>query len=229
MMGIAALHPILRTVTAIQLSPVRTIRIVLAAVRFSSSPDARIKPRHRLRCSGQAARDAAKRTDIRFMPTIISPLIFTAIYGRVLIYILLLRFFPNEEERPMKRILLALTILLASGSLAFAQGIPAWSLWQNQRGSTLEVFLVDPAGSFQGQFINQAAGFQCKGIPYPATGTSQASSVIFAVTFSQCFSHTTWSGVVSGNLMRTNWVLIYIPPNGPPQKLVGTDTFTRIR
>jgi hypothetical protein len=128
----------------------------------------------------------------------------------------------------MKRIWLALTVLLGFHSFAFAQ-IPAFSLWQNQRGSTLEVYFVDPAGSFQGQFINQAAGFQCKGIPYPATGTSKGPSVVFSVAFTQCFSHTTWSGVVVGNQMKTSWVLIYIPPDGPPQRLQGTDLFTRVR
>ena|SRR5258708_3229279 len=137
--------------------------------------------------------------------------------------------FSFWEERHMKRILLALTILVGFHSFAFSQGLPAPSLWQNQRGSTLEVFFVDPAGSFQGQFINQAAGFQCKGIPYPAVGTIKNAAIIFSVSFVQCTSHTTWYGVVSGNRMTTNWILIYVPPNGPPQRLQGTDVFTRVR
>jgi hypothetical protein len=129
----------------------------------------------------------------------------------------------------MKRILLALVVLFGSQTLAFAQGMPAPSFWQNQRGSTLEVFSVDGLGSFQGQFVNQAAGFQCKGIPYPAAGSSKPVSVIFSVNFVQCYSHTTWYGVIAGNKIRTNWVLLYLPPNGPPQKLQGTDVFTRVR
>jgi len=129
----------------------------------------------------------------------------------------------------MKRILLALTILLGFQSLAFSQGLPAPSLWQNQRGSTLEVFYVDPAGPFRGQFTNQAAGFQCKGIPYPATGTVRGVAVTFVVSFVQCTSQTTWTGSVSGNKMRTRWVLIYTPPSGPPQRLTGSDLFTRVR
>ena len=129
----------------------------------------------------------------------------------------------------MKRALLALIVLLGFQSFAVAQGLPASSLWQNQRGSTLEVFFVDPSGSFQGQFINQAKGFECKGTPYPAIGTSKAAAVVFSVTFGQCSSHATWYGVVSGNTMRTNWVLLYAPPNGPPQKFMGSDVFTRVR
>ena len=129
----------------------------------------------------------------------------------------------------MKRILLALVVLLGFQSLAFAQALPAPSLWQNQRGSTLEVYYVDPAGSFQGQFINQAAGFSCKGMPYPAAGTIKGAAIIFSVSFVQCTSHTVWYGVVSGNTMKTNWILIYTPPNGPPQRLQGTDLFTKVR
>jgi hypothetical protein len=129
----------------------------------------------------------------------------------------------------MKRVFLALIVLLGFQSLAAAQGLPAPSLWQNQRGSTLELLFVDPSGSFQGQFINQAKGYQCKGIPYPAVGTTRAAAVVFSVTFVQCSSHATWYGVVNGNTMRTNWVLLYAPPNGPPQKSQGTDVFTRVR
>lgn len=129
----------------------------------------------------------------------------------------------------MKRILLALTLLLGVQSLALSQGLPASSLWQNQRGSTLEVYFVDPAGSFQGQFINRAAGFQCQGMPYPATGTVRGAAITFVVNFVQCTSQTTWSGQVTSKTMKTRWVLIYTPPSGPPQRLRGADTFTRIR
>jgi hypothetical protein len=128
----------------------------------------------------------------------------------------------------MKRILLALVVLLGFQSLAFAQGLPAPSLWQNQRGSTLEVYYVDSAGSFQGQFINQAPGFQCKGTPYPAAGTIKGTAIIFSVSFGQCASQTMWYGVVSGNSMKANWILIHTPPNDPPQRLEGTDLFTRL-
>jgi Avidin family len=129
----------------------------------------------------------------------------------------------------MKKVFLALIVLLGFQSLALAQGLPAPSFWKNQRGSTLEVYFVDPSGSFQGQFINQAPGYKCQGIPYPAAGTSVGVDVIFSVKFVQCYSHATWFGVVNGNTITTNWILIYAPPNGPPQKSQGSDVFTRVR
>jgi len=129
----------------------------------------------------------------------------------------------------MKKTLLALVILLGFQSLAFAQGLPSWSLWQNQRGSTLEVGLVGAYGSFQGTFINQAQGYQCKGIPSNAQGTNAGGAVAFAVVFVQCNSLTPWSGTVSGSTLRTTWTLVYTPPSGPPQKSQGSDTFTRVR
>jgi hypothetical protein len=129
----------------------------------------------------------------------------------------------------MKRILLAFVILLGFQTYAFSQVLPSGSLWQNQRGSTLEVFFADPSGPFQGMFTNQAPGFQCKGIPYPVTGTARNAAAVFAVTFVQCTSHTTWYGTVIGNTMRTNWTLIYFPPSGPPRTLQGIDVFTRRR
>jgi hypothetical protein len=129
----------------------------------------------------------------------------------------------------MKRILLALVVLLGFQSFSAAQGMPAWSLWQNQRGSTLEVYFADPSGPFQGQFTNQAQGYECKGIPYPAAGTSRGSSVVFSTTFVKCYSHATWFGVMSGNTITTRWILLYAPPNGPAKKFQGADVFKRIR
>jgi hypothetical protein len=129
----------------------------------------------------------------------------------------------------VKRILLALVVLLGFQSFADAQGIPAPSLWRNQRGSTLEVYFADPSGVFQGQFINQAVNYDCKGIPYPATGTSRGSAVVFSTDFVKCYSHATWFGVMKGNTIVTRWVLLYAPPNGPAQKSQGSDIFTRLR
>jgi hypothetical protein len=129
----------------------------------------------------------------------------------------------------MKRVFIALVVLLGFQSFSVAQGLPSPSFWQNQRGSTLELYFVDPSGTFQGQFINQAKDYKCKGIPYAAVGNSTGAAVVFSVAFLQCSSHATWYGVVNGNTMRTNWVLLYAPPNGPPQKFQGSDVFTRVR
>jgi len=129
----------------------------------------------------------------------------------------------------MKRILLALAILLGFHTFAFCQGLPASSLWKNQRGSTLEVFAVDPAGPFQGTFINRAAGFSCQDTPYPAAGTIKNTAIVFVVSFAPCSSYATWYGKVKGNTMTTSLIILYVPPNGPPQKVQKTDLFTRVR
>jgi hypothetical protein len=128
----------------------------------------------------------------------------------------------------MKRILLALVVLLGFQSFADAQVMPTPSLWRNQRGSTLEVNFVDSFGPFQGMFTNQANGYDCKGIPYPATGASRGSTVFFQTTFVKCYSQATWFGVMNGNTINTRWILIYVPPNGRLKRSEGTDVFTRI-
>jgi hypothetical protein len=120
----------------------------------------------------------------------------------------------------MRKLLLAFFVLLASQTFAAADPLPAPSFWQNQRGSTLQIF---SAGQVSGIFVNNAAGFQCKGIPYPVTGTSTASAVVFTVVFAQCNSQTTWRGTVRGNTMPTSWVLTY-----PGGKMRGKDLFTRV-
>ncbi len=120
----------------------------------------------------------------------------------------------------MRKLLLAFIVLLASQTLANADPLPAPSFWQNQRTSTLQIFT---AGNISGVFINQAQGFQCQGIPYPVTGTSTASGVVFTVNFVQCNSQTTWRGTVRGNQMSTTWLLTY-----PGGKMRGKDVFTRV-
>jgi hypothetical protein len=129
----------------------------------------------------------------------------------------------------VKRILLALTILLGFQTYAFSQTLPSYSLWQNTRGSTLEITYVNSDGSFQGTFINRAEGFQCKGLAYGATGMTRNTAVFFSVMFVKCISETIWYGTVTGNTMKTNWILVYTSPSGPPKTSPGTDVFTRIR
>src|SRR3979411_2112203 len=128
----------------------------------------------------------------------------------------------------MKRILSALVILLGFHSFAFSQALPASSLWKNQRGSTLEVFFVDPAGSFQGQFINRAAGFTCQGTPFPAVGTVQNTSIAFSVSVVPCAPFAPWDGLVNGNIMKPPWIIFFVPRKGPPLKVHETDVFTRV-
>ena len=127
----------------------------------------------------------------------------------------------------MRKLLLAFGFLLSFQTFAFADPLPSFSFWQNQRGSTLQIFFVNPNGSFDGVFINQAAGFECQGIPYPAVGTATPAVVIFTVSFTKCRSQTVWRGRVSGTTMSTKWVLTYVKPNGGIGILRGKDVFTR--
>jgi hypothetical protein len=129
----------------------------------------------------------------------------------------------------MKRILLAFVILLGFQAGAFSQALPSGSLWQSQRGSTLEVFSTDHPEVFNGTFTDQAADSPCKGIPYGAQVLARNTSIIFGVYFLQCMSQTDWFGTVAGNTMRTNWRTVYFPLRGPPRRKSGSDVFTRIR
>lgn len=125
----------------------------------------------------------------------------------------------------MKRLLSAFVFLLGIHAYALAQSFPVPSLWQNQRGSTLQVNWVDPfSGFMQGTFINRAAGFQCRYTPYPALGDARVPTIGFTVNFTQCNTVTVWTGQVNGNIMPTTWVLTY-----PGGILRGRDLFRRIR
>jgi hypothetical protein len=120
----------------------------------------------------------------------------------------------------MKKLLSALVFFLGLQTFAVAQGLPVPSLWQNQRGSTLQINALDPFGHMSGTFINRAAGFQCRNTPYPATGYYSNPGITFTVSFTQCNSITVWNGQVNGNIMPTSWVLTY---QGGTQ--TGSDTF----
>lgn len=107
-----------------------------------------------------------------------------------------------------------------------ADPLPSPSVWKNQRGSVLEVWSV-VGGAILGEFINNAPGFECQGIPYPAAGRDTPNGLFFVVTFAKCNSFTRWRGYVRGNQMITNWTLYYIKPNGQPSTINGNDVFLR--
>ena len=131
----------------------------------------------------------------------------------------------------MKRVLALLFFVFISFS-AQAQVTP-FSTWVNSRGSVLSVWFVDPAtGSFTGTYVNNAAGFSCKGVPYQAIGVTKGTAVTFTVNWKgfgvpDCKSTTVWRGQAVGPTMRTRWVLDYIGSDGKPHRMYGTDTFIR--
>lgn len=131
----------------------------------------------------------------------------------------------------MRRIFALLFFVLISFS-AQAQIAP-FSTWVNTRGSSLTVWFVDPiSGSFTGTYVNNAAGFDCKGAPYEVRGVTKGTAVTFTVNWKgfavpDCKSTTVWRGQAIGPTMRTRWVLDYIGRDGKSHRMYGADIFTK--
>jgi len=126
---------------------------------------------------------------------------------------------------------LALLALLFTSVVAAAQGLPAGSRWENQRGSYLFVDASGADGSFSGRFWNRAPGYGCHDT-FAAAGRVIGNRVRFVVDFRNavmdCRTVTVWTGTVRGRVLSTKWRLVYRPrPPAPPQILSGTDEFQR--
>ena len=106
----------------------------------------------------------------------------------------------------MKRILLAVSLLLSFQTLAFAQWLPGPATWTSQNGSVLKVATRGP-GPFRGTFINQNPQIGCQGIPYPVTGSIGSPQVSFTVNFVKCGAVVKWRGDQSGFGMSVQWVM----------------------
>lgn len=129
----------------------------------------------------------------------------------------------------MAKLFTFLTIFFSLATFdANAQGISGNSIWKNQRGSQMTIASVDATGKFVGQFVNQAAGFECAGQTYDLVGRLTGAKFFFVVTFTKCNTVTRWAGRVVGKQLRTNWNLIYVDPNGAIKKLNGSDVFNRV-
>ena len=129
---------------------------------------------------------------------------------------------------------LSLFILLTATMLfsgAQAQ-VVAGSVWENQRGSFLTVNTVNPDGSFEGTYLNNAPGFSCRGTPYQVTGWLNQNAVGWIVnwknTAADCASITSWAGVLlSPTVIETSWSLGFTSPTKGPSVIVGSDDFTK--
>jgi hypothetical protein len=134
-------------------------------------------------------------------------------------------------SRLMQRFVLTFVLLAAAGVSAFAQGLPPYSYWKNQRGSEMKIFAVDPQGNFTGLYINNAPGYQCQGLPgFALSGRNCGTNVTFTVVWNNgiqnCHSRTIWQGhMLNPSVLPTTWVLI--PDSGPRQQ--GADLFTQQR
>jgi Avidin family len=127
----------------------------------------------------------------------------------------------------MSRLVTALLLVVAATVSVFAQSLPVPSYWTNQRQSQMKLYYMDPQGNFTGVYINNAQGFGCQGTPFALTGHAAGANVTFTVVWNNgiqnCNSTTIWRGVVTGQKLPTNWILI--SPHAPPQ--YGTDLFTQ--
>jgi hypothetical protein len=123
--------------------------------------------------------------------------------------------------------------LAFTASVGWAQGIPAGSTWENQRGSTLRIISIDSStGAVQGEYINQAAGFGCKVTPYTVTGWVDGDKIAFAVRWknatADCKSLTSWTGYLEKGFLVTDWNLVHMDADlGRPTIMRGSDLFTK--
>jgi hypothetical protein len=125
----------------------------------------------------------------------------------------------------MRRTALAFLVLITASVTAFAQSLPSWSIWKNQRGSILKVLAVAPDQTFTGIYINNEPGFACQGTPFNLTGRASGSKVTFTVlwknAWQDCKSKTVWYGFDLGPTMPTKWTL-----TSASGTLTGFDQFT---
>ena|ERR1043166_4895115 len=96
----------------------------------------------------------------------------------------------------MHRLLMSVVVLCGLCATAFADKLPAGSLWTNGFGSQLLITSVDVNGMLQGTFRNYAEGFGCVGIKYPISGRTTAAITTFKVNFLECKKIITWRGTV---------------------------------
>jgi hypothetical protein len=88
----------------------------------------------------------------------------------------------------MRRILLALLLVIGLAPVTAAQSLPEWSIWKNQRTSLLIITVIN-GKDFIGTFINNAQGYHCKGIGVPITGTVTGNDVMFVANFAPLLQH----------------------------------------
>lgn len=124
---------------------------------------------------------------------------------------------------------MAVVVLFTSAMARAQDAVSGLSAWVNQRGSVLYIQKVSPDGSFQGFFVNKAAGTQCRNVPYPMSGHSNQSALAFVVNWKNgtedCRSITAWAGYISGGVMTTKWNLSIAGSMKPDQIISGVDVF----
>jgi hypothetical protein len=122
----------------------------------------------------------------------------------------------------LRIITLAILILCGTVHGTLAQStIPPNSTWMNGRGSILTIINIAGDGTFDGTYVNKAAGTFCMDYPYLVEGKIKDDTIRFEVAFADskdstknCFTVTEWRGTFSANVIDTNWSLAYPGPAG---------------
>jgi hypothetical protein len=134
-------------------------------------------------------------------------------------------------SRCIRAISVAIPLLLLSLA-ACAQTFAPGQVWVNQRHSELAISSISADGALRGTYTNQAAGFDCKNVPFDATGWVIGDFITFQVRWKNaskdCNSLTAWTGFVAAGTLNAQWELVYIDANThKPKILQDTDTFTK--
>lgn len=120
---------------------------------------------------------------------------------------------------------------------ALADELPAPSIWENQSGSVLHIDAVDAGGHFTGRYVNGASGYACQGLEYAVEGRVFDPLITFNVVWraeaETCHTITSWTGVIEGDVIDTQWSLVrWNDPGsesgaGGPARFDGTSRFER--
>ncbi|KRR17590.1 hypothetical protein CQ14_25980 [Bradyrhizobium lablabi] len=135
------------------------------------------------------------------------------------------------QENTLTRLFVLLLFALVSLPAHAQLAVP--STWVNQRGSILSIQAIDAStGNFTGTYVNNAAGFSCRGQPYAMAGNVAANKIDFYVNWTSptapnCRTITIWNGRVAGDKIPTRWKLYYVGSDWNFHKMTGQDLFTR--
>ncbi len=130
------------------------------------------------------------------------------------------------------RIVFVAVPLLLLNFVACAQTFAPGQVWINEKNSELTISSISADGALRGTYTNQAAGFDCKNVPFDTTGWVVGDFITFQVRWKNaskdCNSLTGWTGFVSAGKLNTQWDLVYTDANThKPTILQGKDNFTK--
>lgn len=105
-----------------------------------------------------------------------------------------------------------IVLFLLLPGVSFGNEIVVPSEWENQSGSVLYIDTVNPDGGFTGRYVNGATGYRCQGIEYAVEGRMFEPLITLNVVWSAeaetCHSITSWTGVIDGDVIETEWSLV---------------------